>query len=194
MDFRFFDLYPKMPGFCRICRTFVVMPRKRLWLNQLQGQAMKQAIQARATLQATTPSENVSLTPHPLRIFEFGRLEKKSFPRNQSTYHGLDLGWLKLKRAFRSFTRILSDSNWEFAGGKHIAGFWALNKKARRAISRHFQEDIFGYMTMLWRLVDMKGISCLDLDTNTKYVLYRFIYDTQIHGYIYRSIDVVVHT
>lgn len=66
-----------MPGFCRICRTFVVMPRKRLWLNQLQGQAMKQAIQARATLQATTPSENVSLTPHPLRIFEFGRLEKK---------------------------------------------------------------------------------------------------------------------
>ena len=43
----------------------------------------------------------------------------------------------------------VSDSNWEFAGGKHIAGFWALNKKARRAISRHFQEDIFGYMTML---------------------------------------------
>ena len=61
MDFRFFDLYPKMPGFCRICRTFVVMPRKRLWLNQLQGQA----IQARATLQATTPSENVSLTSNP---------------------------------------------------------------------------------------------------------------------------------
>ena len=24
---------------------------------------------------------------------------------------------------------LVSDSNWEFAGGKHIAGFWALNKK-----------------------------------------------------------------
>lgn len=94
MDFRFFDLYPKMPGFCRICRTFVVMPRKRLWLNQLQGQAMKQAIQARATLQATTPSENVSLTPHPLRIFEFGRLEKNHFQEtNPPTMVLILVGW-----------------------------------------------------------------------------------------------------
>lgn len=30
----------------------------------------------------------------------------------------------------------VSDSTWEYAGGKHIAGFWALNKQVQDGSSR----------------------------------------------------------
>ena len=57
-----------------------------------------------------------------LNVCVFVGSYRKRWPANRSTHH------VTCPRP----TFEVSDSTWDYAGGKHIAGFWALNKQARR--------------------------------------------------------------